>query len=177
MISFHHAIQSLHVAGDTVTVIRPLKCHIKMFGTITIIATLKVWISVSHRPLWSYCGSHMPLYRPAGQAWTLPIIEFIKQVQSEQTDPWTSPELLAHKTQITMSTESEVSVQLDGQPEALLERVLVLEQSLNIQGPQQSGPRAPRQGRQGPPHYPWALPTPVATAVSIDCPSWPPMSA
>ena len=42
-----------------------------------------------------------------------------------------------------MSTESEESVQSDCQPEALLERVLVLEQSLNTQGPRSQAPELP----------------------------------
>ena len=49
------------------------------------------------------------------------------------------PELLTHKAPVTcqMSMENEESVPTDGQ--ALLERVLTLEQSLNNQGPQQLG--------------------------------------
>ena len=56
-----------------------------------------------------------------------------------------------------MSTESEGSVRLDGQPEALLERVLALERSLNIQL-QQSGPPTSQAGPSGTATLPLSTP-------------------
>ena len=57
-----------------------------------------------------------------------------------------------------MSTESEESVRSDGQPEALLERVLALERSLNIQGPWQSGPPSSQTGSSGTSALPLSTP-------------------
>ena len=58
-----------------------------------------------------------------------------------------------------MSTESEesVTVRSDGQSEALLERVLALERSLNIQ-PQQSGPPTSQTGPSGTATLPLSTP-------------------
>ena len=58
---------------------------------------------------------------------------------------------------ITMSTESEKSVRSDGQPEALLECILALERSLNIQ-PQQSGPPTSQTGSSGTATLPLSTP-------------------
>ena len=107
MINLHRAIRSLHVVGDTATVIQPLKCHIKKFGARTIIATLKAWISVSREPLWSYRGSCMPLYQPAGQAWTLLIIYchmFIKRVQWS----WSTTFTVSETVKMTRMSRSQL---------------------------------------------------------------------